>query len=354
MEKMSNDRLGGSLMLPTSITAIVIDTNVFGGPDPVPNVDLIQEWADACARNDAELWISEVVAHELAQHAIEQLGAYHDRLRGYRRLQERCGLDSFTLPPVVAVEEVIESMESAGARIIPLDGASAVEAVRDQVLLRGPAERKKGTKTGAADSAWIRSVIAANGGTLDGLLVVTGDQSALEKVCAAAGTAVPRTAKHIGDIASLVGDGPPTVTAEQEQSFQFWLEKELPEVDLVAVADLATGFVPGRGYWWNRPEDLDPRWEVQIRTVASAAGTLMGPLRFDVWADALTGKVEVLTQVEEEYAGQDEWGDRLETLSVRYPGRIHADLTLFQSQSGGAFMEQLNLIDPDPEEIEYL
>ena len=52
------------------IRAIVLDSNVFGKA-ALPNVKTIEQWADACAQHDAELWMSDVVLYELAEHAVE-------------------------------------------------------------------------------------------------------------------------------------------------------------------------------------------------------------------------------------------------------------------------------------------
>jgi hypothetical protein len=50
--------------------AVVFDTNVFGHGQL--DISRLEQWADACALHDAELWIPEVVAWELAEHAVSE------------------------------------------------------------------------------------------------------------------------------------------------------------------------------------------------------------------------------------------------------------------------------------------
>ncbi|WP_411076564.1 hypothetical protein [Streptomyces sp. cmx-4-7] len=73
-------------------------------------------------------------------------------------------------------------------KIIELTGRSAIEGLKDQVLLRDPAKRKggrapdpdkgingtPGVKTGASDSAWIRDVLALS--NPDELVIVSSDR----------------------------------------------------------------------------------------------------------------------------------------------------------------------------------
>jgi hypothetical protein len=76
-------------------------------------------------------------------------------------------MERLVLPDEVELNTVLDNLTEMGATIIPVDGQAAQDALRDQILVRGPATRKGGVKTGAADSAWLRSVLAHNNGSFD-------------------------------------------------------------------------------------------------------------------------------------------------------------------------------------------
>ena len=59
--------------------------------------------------------------------------------------------------------------------VVPLTGDSAIEGLRDQILLRSPAKPKSGVKTGGSDSAWLRTVLAKADRAADKLLFLSSD-----------------------------------------------------------------------------------------------------------------------------------------------------------------------------------
>ncbi|WP_405895192.1 hypothetical protein OG612_45025 (plasmid) [Streptomyces sp. NBC_01527] len=75
-------------------------------------------------------------------------------------------------------EEVIDAVLAnlsaiPHVRIIPLTGASAAEALKDQVLVREPAKVKGVVKSGASDSAWLRDVVAL--ASSEEIMIVSSD-----------------------------------------------------------------------------------------------------------------------------------------------------------------------------------
>jgi hypothetical protein len=60
--------------------------------------------------------------------------------------------------------------------VIPLSPENALLAVKDQVLLVPPGRRKGDVKTGASDSAWLRTVLDEVGGDTARLLIVSDDK----------------------------------------------------------------------------------------------------------------------------------------------------------------------------------
>ncbi len=187
------------------IHAVVFDSNVFGH-QVTPNVQTIGQWARSCSAHGAALWIPEVVAAELAEHAVRE---HTEFMESYEAHRARLGRWGVTVPASIAslsTTDIIRAIEGAGAEIVPLSGDAAREAVLDQVLLRGSGARKGPVKTGAADSAWLRSVIEHNGGDFEGVFVVTGDVRALISTCAELGLEQPAHAPHLGDAHARLGE----------------------------------------------------------------------------------------------------------------------------------------------------
>lgn len=129
----------------TAIKAVVFDANVFG-KDAIPSVPVIESWAGACESHRAELWVPEVVVAELAEHALKALSDKESVLQSYGALRRRLGLSGVAVPLATTYEDIRNAIEDAGAQIIELDGDSAREAILDQALLSGPAERKAASR----------------------------------------------------------------------------------------------------------------------------------------------------------------------------------------------------------------
>ena len=342
----------------SEIRAIVFDSNVFG-QHALPNVETVRLWAQACAAHDAELWIPEVVAYELAQHVIEAHRAFGEQHAAHRRRLEACGQPRGDQLPPIEVTDVMAAIREAGAVIVPLDDHSAREALMDQILLRGAGGRKRGVKTGAADSAWVRSVIAFNNGDPDGLIVVTGDTTALEATCDEMEIDEPRSVKHIGDVGHLL-ENSSIASPGRASEFAAWLQEYfVGQADPYVEGAYLTEIIDVGDYnWWDVeavPADGHDAWELQDRTVSTVKeAKVLGDVEHDRWTDALAATVRLTAEVEEQYTRQDPSGDYVQSRARTYPGAIQAELRLFIENgelSHDGVLDELQLVPPASNDV---
>lgn len=191
-----------------ALTAVVFDTNCM--PGGTVHVDKIRQWARTCSRFGVKLWLPEVVLWELWHHLDVRIAAGVQAVRAYNKTLTLLEMDPAPEPRRVSREELRELLCSAGARIIPIDPEDALEALLDQVAQRGPGSTKSDVKTGAADSAWLRSVHRHNGGTFEGLLLVTADGGAVDGIVELLGGTAPAVVKHLGELNAHFGTEPAT------------------------------------------------------------------------------------------------------------------------------------------------
>lgn len=192
------------------IRAIAVDSSAF--PKGELNLEEIERWAQACDEHDAEFWIPEVVAYELAHHAREEELKFLATLNSMARTRKKSGLRSINIPPPPSIDDIISSIAEAGAEILTLTGEVARDAILDQVNQTGPAERKKGIKTGSADSAWVRTLSQEARNISDGdIILVCNDHGA--QVFLESPELAPnniRTVSHFGEILTLLGEDSPS------------------------------------------------------------------------------------------------------------------------------------------------
>jgi predicted nucleic acid-binding protein len=318
------------------IRAIVLDSNVFG-KSALPNVKLIEQWAEACAQHDAELWMPVVVVYELSQHAVEVHEEFLHKYDAHQRAVTKWGVTADGPMSSIDIDEIYAAIESAGAVVVPLDGVDARDALLDQVLLRGAGQRKSGVKTGAADSAWVRSIVAHNHGDSDGLIVVTGDLHALKATCAKLGVDVPRYAANLGELRHLL-DESEVATEPWASRFTSWLTERFVDSshgrsngeageDLEVLADL------DYSNWWelpSLPDDGNERWVEQGRSVSTVqSAEVVGDIEHDLWSESLSARVELEVEVEEQYSRQDPSGHHVEYAVRRYPARVRGTVQAF-------------------------
>ncbi|MGO1025729.1 hypothetical protein ACTOXX_34715 [Streptomyces rubiginosohelvolus] len=159
------------------LKAVVFDANAYGNARP--DLDHLGRLASRLAGIHVETWVPEPVAWEWAEHLASDWQVVKNAASAERKRLVDAGLDIPAPTGYTTRDEVVEAAlanltNTPNVRIIKLTGQSAIEGLKDQVLLRAPAKRKgarapdpdtgtKGTsghKTGASDSAWIRDVLA--------------------------------------------------------------------------------------------------------------------------------------------------------------------------------------------------
>ncbi|MBV9142129.1 MAG: hypothetical protein JO115_14650 [Pseudonocardiales bacterium] len=174
------------------LRAVVLDANAYGRGRP--NLASLTALAARLRSVGIQTWVPEPVAWEWAQHLA---GDWAEAVAGAERNNGRlrgAGLEPLTSPYAdenAVVEAFLDTLAAtSNVTIVPLTGESAMGGLRDQILQRGPATSKGGTKTGASDSAWLRDVIAAAGASTEPLLLVSEDK-ALVRACQEWGFALP-------------------------------------------------------------------------------------------------------------------------------------------------------------------
>ncbi|MEU8503028.1 hypothetical protein ACGFYF_38950 [Streptomyces lavendulae] len=148
------------------LQAVVFDANAYGVARP--DLDHLRRLAARLDTIGIETWVPEPVAWEWAEHIASDWQIVKNAAKTERDRLKKAGL-TVDVPTTHyrSREEVIEAF-LAGLRAIPhvriteLTGPSAIEALKDQILVRTPAKRKGKDliKTGASDSAWLRDVLA--------------------------------------------------------------------------------------------------------------------------------------------------------------------------------------------------
>lgn len=158
--------------------AIVLDTNIFGGGNP--DLGTLRQWVRDARGIGAEVWVPEPILWELVAHLWEQIEDANQSLSGIAAALRRAELPSPDLIPYegprALLDEIAELLLGLGdgVQLIPCHPQDALEALMDQILLRPPAKKVKGVRTGASDSAWLRAAIRAIDDKAD-LVVVSGD-----------------------------------------------------------------------------------------------------------------------------------------------------------------------------------
>jgi hypothetical protein len=98
------------------IRAIVFDSNVFG-KNAQPNIKTIEQWADACEQHEAQLWIAEIVVHELAQHVVEAHEEFMTAYDTHRRALAKWGMYAGASMSPINAHDISSAIAVAGARL---------------------------------------------------------------------------------------------------------------------------------------------------------------------------------------------------------------------------------------------
>ncbi|GAA3372131.1 hypothetical protein GCM10017744_102390 [Streptomyces antimycoticus] len=173
------------------LKALVFDANAYG--QARPDLDHLGRLASRLAGIHVETWVPEPVAWEWAEHLASDWQVLKNAAAAERKRLLDAGLEVPAPTGYATRDEVIAAAlanlaNTPNVKIIELSGRSAIEGLKDQVLLRDPAKRKggrapdpekgikgvTGIKTGASDSAWIRDVLAL--AAPDEVVIVSSDR----------------------------------------------------------------------------------------------------------------------------------------------------------------------------------
>lgn len=188
------------------LMAVVLDANSMGGGNL--NLAELTEWAARAAANGLELWIPTTVLDEWAEHAAAAFDeASHAAGKPRAELRKVGIAATWPTPDRDAVVDHVIAAVRAVPNVVVLDlhPDDAVEALRDQILQRPPGSKKQGTKTGAGDSALLRTVHRHAEEHLDRVVVVTGDKGAVGGMCERLGWPPPVVVQALHVLASALG-----------------------------------------------------------------------------------------------------------------------------------------------------
>jgi hypothetical protein len=314
------------------IRYLVFDANVFGR-DALPNIRLIERYAEACRRRDVALLIPESVVWELAEHAMAQSDEVLDIIERHNRKREEWGVSRIELPDAFSLDDIRRQVEGVGAKTIELSGGDAKEALKDQVLQVGAGTKKGKTKTGGSDSAAFRSVATEYGNVIENVLIVTADIDAATSTFDRLGMTRPRIAKHLGEIGALFDE---TVAAGSEISAQFYDavkrlamgEGIFDEAALLEVAaDLQRSMLtlPGGAGLENRGWEVD---EDGTNVIPMEVLPTDEPVIRDDWTKTVKSKVAVEGWLLQDLFRQDFIGSEAEfaTFQVRTVVELEVEL----------------------------
>lgn len=154
------------------------------------NIGGVKRLAAGLAARSAELWIPEVVLLEFAVHAWEDLKL---QLQVQRRLRQAGLAEDQPLTELgssqVAGKLLKTCTDIPNVIVIGLNDESSTAGLRDQILGTGPGSVKAGVRTGAADSAWVRDVLARANHELRSVVFLSRNEDDVVKTVLAIGHA---------------------------------------------------------------------------------------------------------------------------------------------------------------------
>lgn len=162
--------------------AAVLDTSL-SGKDAHLDLGTVKHMATRLANRGVALWIPLQVVYEWSAHAEPVLL----RLRKAHEQASKAGLveaDSFKKLGKLQIAERVRDQcaRLANVTVLAMNGQSAIDGVRDQILGTGPGTIKQtaqgqNLRTGASDSSWVRDSIAHAGGEVSGIVFATKNES---------------------------------------------------------------------------------------------------------------------------------------------------------------------------------
>ena len=232
---------------------IVVDTN-FLGPRGHLNFRSLKKLRDEIDSANASIVVPEVVLWEWAEHAHDALSkskSVHDKER--RRYDYLEILPDFELPTVQQLVERVEDALLSEQETLSVDDGSvgdvtpitiaahesvdALEALRAQVLLLSPTERRNDVKTGAADYlVFCTTERELRGNPLDKTVLATDDRK-LADFCASnlEGLVVVR---NLAELVPIVLDSISDEEHRFESAFFAAVQMTIADKDSVFMSDL--------------------------------------------------------------------------------------------------------------------
>lgn len=156
-----------------------MDANAYGSARP--DLRNLASLAKDLSEIGLAVWVPEPVAWEWAEHLTKDWAAARAAVTTANPLR-KAGLhvvvrfdSDYETEAAVAEAFLARLKATPHVEVVPLTGDSAIEGLRDQILLRSPAKPKSGVKTGGSDSAWLRTVLAKVDRVADTLLFLSSD-----------------------------------------------------------------------------------------------------------------------------------------------------------------------------------
>lgn len=320
------------------IRAIVFDTNVFGRTADLDGL-LLRAWAAACQRGGASLWIPEVVVWELAQHTMTIESSHLAELRAYNKSRSRWGSEPITAPSALTLVDIGRHIRETGAVVVPLAQEAASAAVKDQIMQTGPASIKADVKTGAADSAWLRSIHKHNGDSFEGLLIVSGDSKALVAIGEALHEEIQSVSstRHISNLLEPAVPAPHQLSALSSALKTALKDGDVVDVEWAWVFDQVTALGSD-----ELPEGK-LQWQLQSSEYTFVDEDEVTNPQMDPWSHAVTAQAEITVMAEDTYARQNFWGDTPEFAVVNSTALVTVEVQALPNGDG----DSLEMVEID-------
>ncbi len=336
------------------VGAIVFDANVFG-KESIPAMNIISTWADACRLHDAELWIPDLVAYELVEHAESKADRLFVDVQAYLKLMGRLGFPAPRIEQTITQELVLQKMKSLGVEVIEVLPEDAKEGLIDQIRVRGMGERRSEVKTGGSDGAWIRSVageITERSLDYADVIVVTADKRAadyLMELSDGEASIVANISELRTKLPLSSGAASPVPGGYSER-----IETEFSAMSLDRLLWLAGISKPDEINWyWRLPSSSqalsnDGYWQDEnLRVSSDDFRASVSRISYDPWSSQVVAEVSVNFHANLPQTRYNPILDELRHREIVYP--LSFEMTVSSTVDGGEFGEwELGELSPQP------
>lgn len=280
------------------LQAVVVDASVMGERGDL-RLSALRRVSELAARDGhLEVWVTEPVLWEWCEHAAREYRAAASALTGSASRLDKAGVP--VAPHLVLSDDQVRDQVADAVRAVPcvrvleLDPQDARDALRDQVLVLGPGKRAaaqgdKRIKTGASDSAWIRSAYRRAGRDSGRYAVLSADGD-VRQAYEAWGWPPPLILRNVNDLTSAVeGTAFPTLTQDMVRRAvarvveEDWLAEAFDVVDEGGIGRLAV-------------TDDDAQARIEVGRVVGAAA--LGHLKVVDRVGSIEGQLFLLASVD--------------------------------------------------------